>query len=506
MASFRSFLARERLVPVEQLDRALQRQILYGEDLCVNLLEVGAVGEDELAQFLGMFHRMPIVTRSDLDGADPSVAALVPAPVALRHRVCPVAVADNTMVVACLRPPDRAVADELARLTGYSVTAAIATPIALAWGLFRHYGEQFPDRYRRLDAATRRQEGKAEAPAAGDAATAAAESEETPERSRRVSGIIVLPGDLPESEERSSDAADAVPATASATVVPPSTPALEVSGDRAEAPPPVTEEEAAAEELLRGVTFADRTAQDRLFEAVIGPPSADEGGEPAGGEPAGEGEAARGAERPPGMADAAPGAPDAVVAIRGVLVQAPGDHSPSFVPSAVRSLMGAPSMPPRTPDLLDRVAHIDRIDRPYEVLRYAFYLFSSAFRCGLLIDAMHDLRIREAFGAVDAAALRGRVIAPGVLPRVVLGAAQPLLVPIDPADDVAGLLMDAFGSPPHNALFLPVVVGRRVVAVLYGDNRDAPTSFEQVRDLFHVAWVAGERLARLARERRGRAG
>ena len=48
MTSFRSFLARERLVPVEQLDRALQRQILYGEDLSVNLLEMGVVDEDEL--------------------------------------------------------------------------------------------------------------------------------------------------------------------------------------------------------------------------------------------------------------------------------------------------------------------------------------------------------------------------------------------------------------------------------------------------------------------------
>ena len=45
-------------------------------------------------------------------------------------------------------------------------------------------------------------------------------------------------------------------------------------------------------------------------------------------------------------------------------------------------------------------------------------------------------------------------------------------------------------------------VGHRVVAVLYGDNRDAFTSFDTVRELFHLVWAAGERLARLAREHR----
>ena len=127
MTSFRSFLARERLVPVEQLDRALQRQILYGEDLSINLLEMGAVDEDELAQFLGMFHRLPIATRSDLNSVPKDITSRIPAEVAVRHRVCPVAVADDAMVVAATRLLEREVVGELERLTGKTMSLTIAS-------------------------------------------------------------------------------------------------------------------------------------------------------------------------------------------------------------------------------------------------------------------------------------------------------------------------------------------------------------------------------------------
>ena len=37
---------------------------------------------------------------------------------------------------------------------------------------------------------------------------------------------------------------------------------------------------------------------------------------------------------------------------------------------------------------------------------------------------------------------------------------------------------------------------------MYGDNREQATAFENVRELFHLAWAAGTRLAELVRKRR----
>jgi hypothetical protein len=81
-----------------------------------------------------------------------------------------------------------------------------------------------------------------------------------------------------------------------------------------------------------------------------------------------------------------------------------------------------------------------------------------------------------------------------VIPSPVRNAAQPLLAPLETDGAMARLLRELFGEPPVNGLFLPITVGPRVVAVLYGDNRDAATSFDSVRDLFHLAWAAGTRL------------
>jgi len=497
VASFRSFLARERLVPVEQLDRALQRQILYGEDLSVNLLEIGAVDEDELAQFLGMFYRLPIVTRSDLDSVETTVAALIPPLVALKHRVCPLAVADDAMVVAAARPLDRDVTDDLARVTGHSISTVVAAPMALAWGLHRHYGEEFPARYQRILDGMRKKESEAAARQSPQAPQAP-QAEEPEERPRRASGIIVLPGDLPESEERKTEPAQEPMATASATTVAPPPPPVgspETSGRPVEPPAPGTPEQQAADDVLKGISLSHDNAADRLIEMVLGRPT--EPPPPLEPEPA----------SPPG------GEADAVVAIRGVVVgaaegeTAPAPSRSSVVPAGLESLVETtPSVPPAPATgaaLLDRIAHLDHLRRPYDVLKYTFYLFSAGFRTGLLIDATGQPRIREAFGLqAPEGETRGRPLPDGILPQVVHGAAQPLLTRIEENTPLAAFVTELFGGLPRNALFLPVVVGHRVVAILYGDNRDATTSFEQVRDFFHLAWAAGERLAKLARERR----
>jgi hypothetical protein len=67
---------------------------------------------------------------------------------------------------------------------------------------------------------------------------------------------------------------------------------------------------------------------------------------------------------------------------------------------------------------------------------------------------------------------------------------------------MADLLREMFAELPYNALLLPITVGSRVVAVLYGDNREAATPFDNVRELFHLAWAAGTRLGDLVRRRR----
>lgn len=487
MTSFRSFLARERLVPVEQLDRALQRQILYGEDLAVNLLEMAVVDEDDLAQYLGMFLRLPIVTRGEIEALDPGIVERFPREAALRHRICPVAVADDTLVVAATRQLDRTVLRELERDTRKTVSQVVATPLAIAWGLHRHYGEEFPERYARI---LERQAAAARARPAE--AEPAGEGGESAPRPRRNSGIIVLPDDLPPEDPEEATEAPGGPATSSPPDDAPEPGVVEaMEGTTA----------GVADAVLAGVSLSHDTAADRLLEVVLGPPSQ------VPPPPVAEAPAAD-AGPPP---EALPDDPARLQPMRSVALQsAPEPPAPhSAVPVPLRGLVRpAPEDVPegeRTP-LTRHIAELDTVDSPSGVLRLTFQAFVEAFRAGILFDTTGStVLIREVVGHSGAGmALRGTEVAPGVVPSVVLNASQPLLGRIEPTDPLAELLLRLFGSLPPNALFLPIPVGTRVVAVFYGDNRDQPTAFDAVRDVFHLAWAAGTRLGDIIRERHRR--
>jgi hypothetical protein len=552
VTSFRSFLARERLVPVEQLDRALQRQILYGEDLSVNLLEMGAVDEDLLAQFLGMFHRLPIVTRADLRSLPPEIIARIPAQLAVRHRICPVALADEMMVVAATKQLERSVIVEIERATGKHISLVIGSPVTLAWGLAQYYGTELPARYQRiLEHQPRKGESLPPAPAPEIGAPPAAESQpEEPARPRRSSGIIVMPGDVPESELASLTEPADVPSTPEASIVPPAPvrplpaapPALPLKAEFEAAAVA-----SAAEEVLKGVSLSHDSPADRLLEMVLGPPT-DSGRPPSVPPPhpsqpppaADDALVAAAAERrtstvPPPVSPIAgheagvpPAAPverfsvpvgrtslpvEAVVRVHAVVLSVADEVErrapPAAAPSAVEALLGVPgggpavAAPPRTA-LISRIARLDTLGTPSEVLRYAFQLFSAPFRAGILFDTTTPQpQLRDAFGVrTGAQAYRGRTFAVATIPSTVRNASQPILARVEPDGPLAELLAELFGDMPYNALFLPITVGSRVAAVMYGDNREQATAFENVRELFHLAWAAGTRLAELVRKRR----
>jgi hypothetical protein len=208
---------------------------------------------------------------------------------------------------------------------------------------------------------------------------------------------------------------------------------------------------------------------------------------PAGTAPAPLAEAA-----PAPSAEAAPAPP----AERG--------SAPLAEPAPPPPAQPVPAQPVEPRTLVERIAKLDALELPSQVLRYTFRLFSASFRAALLFDTTAaDPRLKDAFGAAsEDHAWRGRVLPPEVLPASVRNAGQPLLARVEPESALAPLLVGLFGSLPANALFLPVVLGSRVVAVLYGDNREAVTAFESVREQFHLAWACGSRLRELVRRRR----
>jgi hypothetical protein len=495
------------------------------------------------------------------------------------------------MVVAATRQLERSVLAELERITGMTVSLAIASSLTMAFGLQVHYGGEVPPRYVRIAERTPRA-GQALAPPAPVPGESDLEEEDAP-RPRRASGIIVTADDLPAGElaSVSGQAPPGLLSTPEASMVPPAPP-LEVPKAPPALPPRAAYEAAkvstAAEEVLRGVSLSHDSAADRLLEMVLGPPSqpppsivaepaekrpseapparrpseAPPAGRPSEAPPAGRPSEApptrRPSEVPPTRRPSeVPPAADAAAALLGTLPAGPAaeaaaaviappetnDEPPTLVVSAaapgaavvrVQAVMlgaqegpperaerqsapaspvdvlrdlsgGGPAIaaPPRTA-LISRIAKMDALGSPTDILRYAFQLFSASFKVGLLFDTTGSApRLRDAFGVrTGVQGFRGRPLPPGTLPSTVRNAAQPSLAAVPPDGPLADLLRELFVELPYNALFLPITVGSRVVAVLYGDNREAATPFDNVRELFHLAWAAGTRLGDLVRRRR----
>jgi hypothetical protein len=118
----------------EAIRGALENQVIFGGRLGTNLLEMGAVTEEALADALGRRHRLPALS-GDL-ALDPKALALLRAEVADRHDVVPYLLAGRRLAVLACDPSDLAMLDEVAFATGRQIHPFVV-PEARLWVLLK---------------------------------------------------------------------------------------------------------------------------------------------------------------------------------------------------------------------------------------------------------------------------------------------------------------------------------------------------------------------------------
>ncbi len=124
--------------PPEAIQQALHNQGFFGGRLGTNLLELGAVEEEKLAEALGRMYRLPSAWGPVTP--DPQAVQLVSRALIEKFDVVPYAVEGRTLRVLVCDPTDVRAVDELAFATGKIVKSIIA-PEARIWTLMRdHYG------------------------------------------------------------------------------------------------------------------------------------------------------------------------------------------------------------------------------------------------------------------------------------------------------------------------------------------------------------------------------
>ncbi|MEM7480754.1 MAG: type IV-A pilus assembly ATPase PilB [Acidobacteriota bacterium] len=136
---FGDFLVKTGKVSEEQLHEALAAQKSQGGRLGSNLVKLGFVSDASLITLLSEHFGVPSVDLASLE-IDDSVLKIIPADIARKYTILPVAKAGATVTLAMIDPTNVFAMDDVKFMTGYRVEPVVTSEIALRAAIEEHYG------------------------------------------------------------------------------------------------------------------------------------------------------------------------------------------------------------------------------------------------------------------------------------------------------------------------------------------------------------------------------
>jgi type IV pilus assembly protein PilB len=143
MSRLGELLVREKLISLQQLQKAQDEARRSGKRLGHALTQLGFVKDQDLTSFLAKQYSLPSINLNDFE-IDADVLKLIPRDVARKHMVMPVNRAGATLIVAMSDPSNIYAIDELKFLTQYNIEPVVAAEAAIEEAIQRYY-EKAPD-------------------------------------------------------------------------------------------------------------------------------------------------------------------------------------------------------------------------------------------------------------------------------------------------------------------------------------------------------------------------
>ncbi|MEM8960321.1 MAG: type IV-A pilus assembly ATPase PilB [Acidobacteriota bacterium] len=123
----------------DQLKEALRRQAEEGGRLGSNLVKIGALGEEELVGFLSKHFGASAINLSKVE-VDEAVVKIIPADIARKYTIMPVAKSGAKVTIAMLDPTNVFAMDDIKFMTGYNVEPVVASESAIRMAIDKYYG------------------------------------------------------------------------------------------------------------------------------------------------------------------------------------------------------------------------------------------------------------------------------------------------------------------------------------------------------------------------------
>ncbi|MBN2370501.1 MAG: hypothetical protein JXO72_08435 [Vicinamibacteria bacterium] len=127
------------IVTEQQLQEAVQHQVLYGGRLGTSLFELGFITEERLEEALAKIHGVPPV-KVDMREITPEIVDLVPKAMAARHKVFPFKLRGKTLYLLMVDPNDHAAMAEVGFRLGYIIRPLVVPEMRMIHLLRDFYG------------------------------------------------------------------------------------------------------------------------------------------------------------------------------------------------------------------------------------------------------------------------------------------------------------------------------------------------------------------------------
>jgi type IV pilus assembly protein PilB len=122
-----------------QLQEALNLQKDQGGRLGTNLIKLGYLTDRQLVDALSQHFKVPSVDLSAME-IDEAVTKIIPADIARKYTIFPVAKTGATVTVAMIDPTNVFAMDDVKFMTGYKVEPVVASETAIRAAIDRYYG------------------------------------------------------------------------------------------------------------------------------------------------------------------------------------------------------------------------------------------------------------------------------------------------------------------------------------------------------------------------------
>ena len=130
-----------------QLEDALQAQVVHGGRLGTNLVELGLLDLDQVAEQLADYFGVPLPPKEWLEAPDPSAIASLSRDFAESHGVLPLRLENAELHAAVIDPRDARLLRSLEQATGRSIRLYVLPELRLLYALERHLGIARPVRF-----------------------------------------------------------------------------------------------------------------------------------------------------------------------------------------------------------------------------------------------------------------------------------------------------------------------------------------------------------------------